>query len=302
MTNHGSGLTLLSMADNPEVPDLKKAQANKPAEFVWTPESTVARSSASAQASVGRTPGSSSQGRGKLAVAAILVLFGGFVFFYGASRYAGTSDSGVANLAGIGSTMKVHFGRQSDTTNFIARERAAREQSAHNADMRFDLIGTEAEKAAVVKEAADKLAAEKAAAENPGTPMNYDEGSTSRSGGSGSGASAQAGKAGAQGGAGDIAGGGASRLGSSFGSMKMQTLRRVSGTAGFRNIQGRRGTPNRSLSTGGSSVNAADAAGRSGTSAGGSRFSSAGGSAAGTAGLDSGSADSTSAPAGRRES
>ncbi len=36
------------MGDNPEVPNLKKAQENKPAPFAWTPGSTVAESTASA--------------------------------------------------------------------------------------------------------------------------------------------------------------------------------------------------------------------------------------------------------------
>ncbi len=285
------------MADAPEIPDPKKAQENKlSASFVWTPESTVSKAAASAAGASARNRAPSSllerltaQGPGKLALIAFILLTGGVLFSFAAYRFAGTPDGsgGGTALGGVASSMKIRFARANDPTGYIMREKAK-----GNEKMRFDLIAG----------AADKAAADKAAGiggvpdENgaPGqtgdAPMNYDEGQSSRGGAGGgpsAGGEAGPGKDGEQGGASGVAGTAGARLGSSYGSIKFQGMKRLSSTAGFRGIQGRRGAPTRTISTKGSASNSS-AATKPDPASGGSSLATSGGKSSNTAGLGSG--------------
>lgn len=260
------------MADAPEMPDLKKAQENKPAGFAWAP---VAKAAASA---VGRPAAPPSKGRGTLAAAAGLLVVGGLAFAYAAFRFGGSTDgsAGGAKLGGVASSMKIRFARQGDPTGNVVRERA----SPSGDNMRFDLI----------KGAADKAAADKAAGGTGvpgangegGEPMAYDEGAASRASGVAAGGAGGAAARGRddQGGAGGLAGGGAPRLNASASSIKFQGMRRVSGTAGFRSISGRRGSPNKTIQTKGSSANSSSAT-RADGGPGGSAAAGGGGAGAG---------------------
>ena len=270
------------------MPDLKKAQENKPAGFAWAP---VAKAAASA---AGRPQAPPAKGRGALIAAAGLLVVGGLAFAFAAFKFGGSADgsAGGARLGGVASAMKIRFARQNDPTGFIKRERA----SAAGEKMRFDLI----------KGAADKAAADKAAggtgvpgqSGEGGEPMNYEEGGASRASGVAAGGGAAGGKGrDDQGGAGGLSGGGAPRLNASASSVNFRGMRRVSGTAGFRSISGRRGMPNKTIQTKGSAANSSSAtradggpggsasAGGNGTGAGGvaSGRTAAGGAAAGSA-------------------
>lgn len=287
------------MADAPEIPDPKKAQENKlSASFVWTPESTVSRAAASAAGASarGREPSSllerlTAQGRGKLALIAVILLAGGVLFSFAAYRFAGTPDGsgGGTALGGVASSMKIRFARANDPTGYIMREKAK-----GNEKMRFDLIAGAADKAAADKGTGGSGAPGEngAPGANGDAPMNYEEGQASRAaagGGPSAGGAAGPGKDGDQSGAGGIAGGGGSRLGSSYGSIKFQGMKRISSTAGFRGIQGRRGAPTRTISTKGSSSNSS-AATRPDAASGGSSLASSGGKGSNAAGVVSGKA------------
>ena len=266
------------MADNPEMPDLKKALENKPAGFAWAP---VAKAAASA---AGRPQAPPSKGRGKLAAGGGGRGGGGRALGDPPGRGGGAAGGGVggAKLGGVASAMKIRFARQNDPTGFIKRESA----SAAGEKMRFDLIKGAADKAAAGK-AGGGTGAPGAEGEG-GEPMAYDEGPASRaSGASAGGGAAGQGKEGDQGGAGGLAGGGAPRLNASASSVNFRGMRRVSGTAGFRSIQGGRGGAGRTIRTQGSSANPYGTASGAGGSSGGNAMP--GGRASGATGVSPGS-------------
>lgn len=287
------------MADAPEIPDPNKAKENKlSASFVWTPDSTVSKAAASAAGASARNRAPSSmlervmaQGPGKLALSAVILLAGGLLFSFAAYRFAGTPDGsgGGTALGGVASSMKIRFARANDPTGYIMREKAK-----GNEKMRFDLIAGAADKAAADKAAGGRGAPGENGAPggNGDAPMNYDESQSSR-GGAGGGPSAGGatgpGKDGEQGGAGGVAGGAGARLGSSYGSIKFQGMKRISSTAGFRGIQGRRGAPTKTISTKGSASNSS-AATKPDPDSGGSSLASAGGKGSNAAGVGSGKA------------
>ncbi len=280
------------MADSPEVPDLKKALEKKEAEFAWQPGSTIAKSSASA-AGVSARAGSQSalerfkaMGPGKYAVIAVVLMLGGLVFSVAAIGLTGASDGGGGtSLGGIASSMKVRFGRPSDMSRSVAREKAPVDEK-----MRFDLIkggtGATAE--------ADGAAGQAATAETVGgggEGLNHGIGTLSQSSGGGGGAggagAAALGKDGGAGGSDVAAGGAGAKSGSAFSSTRLQGVQRVGSSTNFRGI-GRNGMKSRSINTQGSGASAFGAGnGRDGASGGSS--ASAGGHGAGAGGLHSGS-------------
>lgn len=277
------------MADNPEVPDLKKALENKPAGFAWTPAGT-AKSAASA---VGASAPPRTQNRDRIALISAALVTGGLVFSYAAFRFAGTDggSGGGANLSGVASSMKIRFARQKDPTDRIIRDKTAASEK-----MRFDLIkgapGTAPETAAA--------GANGAPGENGDAPMNYEEGS-SKAGGAGSVASGNIpgqGKGGKQDGAGGLAsgGGGGMKTGSLVGSVKFRGMQRVSATAGFRGI-GARGAMNKTIHTTGSAARSG-AASRADGAAGGSNLDGSDGNAASGAGAGAGRGSNDSASGG----
>lgn len=285
------------MAETPEVPDLKKALENKPAGFAWTPGSTVAKAAASAAPAPGRSRPQSARerlralGPGKLSLIALAFLaVGGLAFSFAAFRFGGTADGGGSRLGSVASSMKIRFARQNDPTGFIKRESA----SAAGEKMRFDLI----------KGAADKAPGDATGGgsgvpgENGegGEPMNYENGPASRAGASAGGGAAGPGKGGDQGGSGGLAGGGSPRLNASASSIKFQGMRRVSGTAGFRSIQGGRGGFSRTIRTKGSSANPYGTASGADGSSGGTALS--GGKASGATGVSPGKVAGEGAGAG----
>lgn len=270
------------MADNPEVPDIKKVSEQRAASFAWTPANTVAKSAASAAVSPGQ---SRVKDRNKIALVAGLLTIGGLAFAYAAFRFAGTTDGGGggSGLGGVASTMKIHFSRQKDPTGFIVREKAP-----GNEKMRFDLIA-----GATGKSAEDKSAGASGDSgeygDDGGAPMNYAEGSTSRGGGAGNaggGSAAGAGKSADKESAGRLAGGGAARIGL-VGSVKFQGMQRVSPTAGFRSI-GRRGTPSKVIHTTGPSAKSSGAATKAGATSGGSISNTPGGNGSNATSASSG--------------
>jgi hypothetical protein len=281
------------MAETPEVPDLKKALENKPASFAWTPGSTVAKAAASAAGASGPSRALSArerlmaQGRGKIALIAVILTTGALGVTYAAFQFSGTTTGRSASLAGVSSTMKIPFARQNDPTGLIVREKAESSER-----MLFDRKGGLAGEA-------DEAHAGKAAGGKGGpgengsgaAPMNYDDGPASRAGTSGGEGGATGQGEGVQGDAdgpaGGFAGGGGSRLGSPFGSVKFQGMKRVSATSGFRSIQGRRGAFTKTTQTGGSSANSAGTA-KGGAATGGSAVS--GGNGSGASGVQSGRA------------
>jgi len=237
------------------IPDLKKAQENKPEAFAWSPGAPIARAAASA--SLG-APGRArpptvlerlTSTRGKLATLAVLMLLGGA----GLSLTVlpdGTIGGNGGALGGIKSTIKFQTARGRDSTGFTKGGDAPQAN-----EMNFGLI-----------KKGDKLpvAGEIPAipgipgAESGDAPMNYDEGATSRGSGVAAGGAAGAATDGAADG-GDGGGSGAGvapKLSSSYGQIKFQGMRRVSGTAGFRGIKGRADTLNKKIQTRGAATNA----------------------------------------------
>jgi hypothetical protein len=275
------------MADTPEVPDLKKALENKPAGFSWTPGSTVAKAAASAAPAPGRSRPQSARerllalGPGKLSLIALAFLvLGGLAFSFAAVRFGGTADGGGASLGNVASSMKIRFARQNDPTGFIKRESAF----AAGEKMRFDLIKGAADKAP--GDAAGGVGGVPGGNGEGGEPMNPENGAASRAGASAGGGAAGPGQGGDLGGSGGLSGGAPPRLNASASSIKFQGMRRVSGTAGFRSIQGGRGGVSRTIRTKGSSANPYGTASGADGSTGGTALS--GGKASGATGVSPG--------------
>lgn len=286
------------------IPDLKAQQVNKPADFAWTPPPPVAKAAASAAnlstlAARGRPPTGLERLNstpGRLAVMAVLMLVAGAGLSLTAFHDNGGTGGGTA-LGGLKSTIKIPAVRGQDST-FLqrtgGRDDAGKDRMAVKAGAKDDI-------------AQDTGAGGAAGAGGAGgdAPMNYDDGPASRGAGVSGAAGAQgAGKDGAAdgaGGEGGTGGGAAGRLSSSsYGKINFQGMRRVSGTAGFRGIQGRRGGPNKTIQTRGSSSNstvggADGGANGSGVSSSGGKGSSGGGvgpggKAGARSGADSGTA------------
>lgn len=250
----------------PAIPDLKKAQLEKPAPFAWSPGAPVARAAASAAAAAGRTRAPATLMErlattpGKLAVLALLMLIGGAGLSVTSFHDSGTGGGVSGGLGGVKSTIKFHAGRGRDSTA-IGIERD---------DSRADRLI----KGKTAAEAAAGLPAMPAIPAIPGmagaeadAPMNYEEGATSRGAGVAAGAAAAAapgGGAASAEGAGATAGSAGPKLGSSsFGNIKFQGMRRVSQTSGFRGIKAG-GAPSKVIQGRGSSTNAPGAGGAAG--------------------------------------
>lgn len=271
------------MADNPDVPDLKKALENKPAGFAWAPTGPVAK----AAASVNLAPAKSAEEpkRGKAVLFAALLLGGSAAFGLAAWRFAGTPDSGGSGLSGAGSTPKIRFARPHDPNAILLGA-----QPAGNDKMRFDLIAGKADKDPDGKAGPDGKGVPGENGDGA-APMNYDESGGSKAGsagGGGGGASGAGGKGGANAG-GDSAGVAAPRLSSTMSGVKFRGMQRLSSTAGFRGIQGKRGILNRTVKGNGSSSNSADSDYGAGGASGRAGYASAGGGG-GTTGAGVGAA------------
>ncbi|PIR15240.1 MAG: hypothetical protein COV48_15445 [Elusimicrobia bacterium CG11_big_fil_rev_8_21_14_0_20_64_6] len=234
----------------------KKAQENKPDGFAWSPGAPIARAAASASSVAARGRAPSAYERlastpGKLAVLVILMTLGGIALSFTA-LHDGSSGSGSEGLGGIKSTIKFRAIRGRDSTRYgIGLDPGDSKKKGMN----FALI-----KAGKMDLPMDGLDGGMDTDADGEEPMNYDEGQTTRAGTSGGGAAAAAVSKDAE--ANLIAGGGAApKLNSSYGKIKFQGMKRVSGTAGFRGIKGRGGQRNQTIQTRGSSANSSGDAG-----------------------------------------
>lgn len=258
----------------PSVPDLKKAAEAKAAQpYVWAP---TAKSAASAPGVLGaprREPTAFERLNttgGRLAVMAglMLVVGGGISLtaFHDAGGAGGSSDLSKPN-----STIKSRAFYEKDGVS-LAR---GRDDSTAN---RMKVGAKPGAAGGPMANPLDGIVIPEAPEGGEGEAMNYDEsGGKGKSVASAAGAAGQNANGGAQGGGGTgafSAGGVAAPKLSSTGKIKFQGMRRISGTAGFRGIGGRQGTPSK-INTRGSSANTgtADAGGRGG-SRGGTGFSS----------------------------
>ncbi len=277
----------------PAVPDLKKVAEAKAAEpYAWAAPAPVAKSAASAANIVLGAPRREptpferlNSTPGRLAVMALLMLVVGGGLSLTAFHDSGSSGGG-SDLSKPNSTIKSRAFFEKDGVSLTrGRDDSKADRMKINAKAAatdgFDTGGPGNGTGVTGAEGGDG-----------GEPLNYDTG-----GGKGksvaSAAGAQgAGGDGAQGGGGaggSASGGMAAPKLSSTGKIKFQGMRRISGTAGFRGIGGRQGTPSK-INTRGSAANSAatDPTGRGGAK-GGTGFSSpsssggtgAGGSSAG---------------------
>lgn len=256
----------------PAVPDLKKAAELKAAQpFVWTPPAPVAKAAASAPAVVPGVPKREPTGLerlnttpGRLAVMAVLMLVVGGGLSLTAFHEGGLGI-GRGNLAAPTSTIKSRAFYEKDGVS-LAR---GRDDSTANR-MKFGAKPGGAD--APMANPLDGIVIPEAPEGGEGEPMNYDEsGGKGKSVSSASGAQGAAAGGGGQGGEG--AGGGGAGMAapklSSNGKIKFQGMRRISGTAGFRGIGARQGTPSK-INKRGSGMNAgtSDADARGGGKAG----------------------------------
>ncbi len=240
------------------IPDLKKAQENKPAPFAWAPGAARSAASAAVIAAPAKAPTALERLNttpGRLAALAVLMLIGGAGLSFTAFQ---DRVGGAGELGGIKSTIKSRAFQGRDSVGFNKGYGAGNDPAARKSAMNFDLIKA-GEKDPLMADMPGIPAAPGAGGE---APMNYDEGATNRAGAAaGAAAAGKDGAAGDEDGAGGgLAGGAAPKLDSSYGKINFQGMRRVSGTAGFRGIKA--GTPNRTIKTRGSAANSADAAGR----------------------------------------
>lgn len=242
------------------IPDLKKALENKPAPFAWAPGAARSAASASLVGAPAKTPSALDRLNttpGRLAALAVLMLIGGAGLSFTAFQERAGGSAG--ELGGVRSTIKSRAFQGRDSVGFSKGYGPGNDPVSVKSGMNFDLIKA-GEKALNVE-----------SPEIPGVPgaggeapMNYDEGATSKAGAAGGAAAGREGAAGEDGAAGGLTGGAAPKLGSSYGKINFQGMRRVSGTAGFRGIKA--GAPNSTIKTRGS---AAGSTGVAGTGRGG---------------------------------
>lgn len=272
----------------PSVPDLKKAAEAKAAQpYVWAP---TAKSAASASVLGAPRKELTAFERlnttgGRLAAMAVVMLVVGGGLSLTAFHDGGTSGGG-GDLSKPNSTIKSRAFYEKDGVSL------ARGRDDSTADRMK--VGAKAGAAGgSMANPLDGIVIPEAPAGGEGEPMNYDEGGAKgKSVASAAGAQAQAADGGAKGGETGAfsAGGVAAPKLSSTGKIKFQGMRRISGTAGFRGIGGRQGSPSK-INTRGSAANtaASDPTGRGGAK-GGTSYSSladtggargAGGNAAG---------------------
>lgn len=294
------------MADTPDVPDLKKAQEDKAALFAWKPDSTIAKSSATASIRAGAPSGLErlkGLSRGKIAAIAGVLLICGLVFSFAALRLGGTADGGGSNLGGIASTMKIRFASQTDPRGNVVRVKTV----AASEKMRFDLIKGAPTDVTEGDEAVGGQAETVERVGGGGEGLKHNIGALSQSAGSGGAGGAGAGapdKDGAHGGQDSAAAGGGLKSGASFGSMKLRGMQGVSPTAGFRGLQGRRGAPSRTINRRGSgaapfgSGGSGDASSGTSASVGGGAGAAGGGMAPGSGGFGAGSGGAAAAGGG----
>lgn len=235
------------------IPDLKKAQENKPAPFVWAPGAARSAASAAIIAAPSKNPTmferlNSTPGR--LAVLALLMLIGGAGLSL--TAFLGGSGGVAANLGGIKSTIKSRAFQGRDSVGLNKGYGAGNEPSPGKSGMNFDLI--KAGDKALNIEIPEVPGAPGAGGE---APMGGGDGAKSGAGAAGT----AAGKDGASGieEGGGLAGGAAPKLGSSNGKINFQGMRRVSGTAGFRSIKSNE--PNKTIKTRGAAASSTGAAG-----------------------------------------
>ncbi|MDP3541600.1 MAG: hypothetical protein Q8T11_03940 [Elusimicrobiota bacterium] len=242
------------------IPDLKKAQENKPAPFAWAPGAARSAASAAVIAAPAKTPTALDRLNttpGRLAVLAVLMLLGGAGFSLTAylDRAGG---GGAGELGGIRSTIKSRAFQGRDSVGFNKGYGAGNDPTARKSGMNFDLI--KAGEKAMNVEIPEMPDVPGAGGE---TPVNHDKGATGRAGAAGGAATARGEDGAGNEDGGGLAGGPAPKLGSSYGKINFQGMRRVSGTAGFRGIKAT--APNQTIKTRGSAANSSGASGRGGT-------------------------------------
>lgn len=269
------------MSDDLGIPDLKKAQEAK-AQAASGPAPTRAAASFHSLPPSRVPP----KARNYTPWIASFLVIGGLAFAVGAWRFTAGSEGRGAEVSGAGSTsgMKIHFANPNDPTRYVypgAGAGAGARQAKAGSGMRFDLIGSAADKASAAAKEAEDAANAAAGGE---AAMSYDESSTSHGGGPSAGGASASGEGGTR----TAANGPAPRLNSSFGSaVKLQGMRRVSATAGFRSIQSRKGALNRSVTGRGAGANSSERGDRDGAQGGYGAMSGSGGSA-GSSGLSTG--------------
>lgn len=238
------------------IPDLKKAQENKPVPFAWAPGAARSAASTAIIAAPARAPTALERLNttpGRLAALALLMLLGGAGLSF--TAFQERAAGGAGELGAVKSTIKSRAFQGRDSVGFNKGYGAGNAPAAGKSGMNFDLIKA-GEKDSLMVEIPEIPDAPGADGE---APMNYDEGATTRAGATGGGATAGAIENGAADG---LAGGAAPKLDSSYGKINFQGMRRVSGTAGFRGIKA--ASPPRAIKTRGPAANSAGASGRGG--------------------------------------
>lgn len=235
------------------IPDLKKALENKPAPFAWAPGAARSAASASLVGAPAKAPSALDRLNttpGRLAALALLMLIGGAGLSF--TAFQDRVGGGAGELGGVRSTIKSRAFQGRDSVGLNKGYGAGNDPSPVKSGMNFDLI--KAGEKGLNIEIPEVPGVPGAGGE---APLGGGESATSGAGAAGA-ASGKDGAAGVEEGGG-LAGGGAPKLGSSYGKINFQGMRRVSGTAGFRGIKA--SAPNKTIKTRGSAASSTGAAG-----------------------------------------
>ncbi|MCR4294716.1 MAG: hypothetical protein NUW21_04230, partial [Elusimicrobia bacterium] len=161
------------------IPDLKKAQENKPAAFAWAPGAARSAASAAIIAAPAKPPTALERLNttpGRLAVLAVLMLVGGAGLSF--TAFQDNAGGGAGALGGIKSTIKSRAFQGRDSVGFNKGYGAGNAPAARKSGMNFDLIKA-GDKNPLTVEMPDIPGVPGAGGE---APMNYDEGPASRPG------------------------------------------------------------------------------------------------------------------------